>query len=194
MRYLRLLVVALVVIAGPVLAGPLDDGMAAYGRQDYATAASLLLPLAVNGEAFPQYMLGVMFDEGKFLPKDPQRALSWYRKAAEQDVPVAMAQFKLGNMYADGRGVRKDDRQAVSWFRKAAEQGYAQAQLSLGLVYAKGEGLPKDDQQAYFWWLLASVGSNAYAVKNRDIVEKILTPQQRAAAQADARNWKPTKQ
>lgn len=58
----------------------------------------------------------------------------------------------------------------------------------------KGTSVPKDDQQAYFWYLLASVDGDKDSSKNRDIVEAKLTPQQRATAQAQARDWKPRKQ
>jgi uncharacterized protein len=80
---------------------------------------------------------------------------------------------------------------ALRLFRPLATKGDAVAQFSLGLVYDKGQGVPQDDRQAYFWLLLASVGGNAAVVSNRDLMEKRLTPTQRAAAQADARNWKP---
>ncbi len=94
-------------------------------------------------------------------------------------------------MYADGRGVPKDDQQAVAWFRKAAEQGHAGAQLNLGVMYYNGQGVPKDEQMAYFWWLLASAQGHQNAAERRDIVERRLSSEQRAAAQASARNWQP---
>ena len=95
-------------------------------------------------------------------------------------------------MYRNGRGVPKDDQQAVAWYRKAAEQVYGSAQNNMGVVYALGEGVPKDRQMTYFWWLLASAQGNQRAVKNRDLVERSLSLGQRAAAQTDARDWKPT--
>jgi len=94
-------------------------------------------------------------------------------------------------MYDDGRGVPKDEQQAVVWYRKAAEQGDALAQNNLGVMYYNGQGVPKDEQSAYFWSLLASAQGNQNAVKTRDIVERRLSPEQRAAAQASARNWQP---
>ena len=103
----------------------------------------------------------------------------------------ADAQLFLGLVYVNGEGVPKDDQQALHWLRKSADQGNASAQYNLGVMYRNGRGVPKDDQQAYFWWLLASVSGHAEAVKHRDLVETRLTPQQRAAAQADARTWKP---
>jgi len=58
------------------------------------------------------------------------------------------------------------------------------------MYYIGGEGVPKDDQSAYFWWLLANAQGDQDAAKWRDLVKLDLSPAQRAAAQADARNWK----
>ena len=60
-------------------------------------------------------------------------------------------------------------------------------------MYAKGRGVPKDEQIAYFWYLLASAQGNQDAAKIRDSKERSLSPEQRAAAQASARNWKPSR-
>ena len=173
-------------IPGP---GTFADGLTAYDRGDYSRAFSVFLSLAAGGNANAQYNVGVMYDKGLGVSKDERPAMFWYRKAAEQG--RADAQFNLGLMYDMGRGVPKDDQQAMSWYRKAAEQGRADAQFNLGLMYDMGRGVPKDDQLAYFWWLLASVRGDADAVKARDRIESRITPEQRAAAQAKARDWKP---
>jgi len=122
---------------------------------------------------------------------DKQQARARRHKAAEQG--DALAQNLLGVMYVSGQGELKDEQQAVAWFRKAAEQGYADAQFNLGLLYASGQGVPKDGQTAYFWSLLASAQGHQDAAKFRDSEEQYLSPTQRAAAQADARTWKPKK-
>jgi len=127
--------------------------------------------------------------EAAYERKDYRTAFSGFKKLAEQG--HAGAQNNLGFMYADGQGVPKDEQQEVEWYRKAAEQGVAGAQYNLGFMYYKGEGVPKDEQLAYFWWLLASAQGYQRAVKNRDIAERRLSPEQRAAGQAAARNWKP---
>jgi hypothetical protein len=59
-------------------------------------------------------------------------------------------------------------------------------------MYEKGQGVQKDAAQAYFWWLLASAREVPDAARNRDRVEKLLTPAQRAQAQTAAKQWKPT--
>lgn len=40
--------------------------------------------LAKQGNADAQYKLGVMYSEGKGIPKDDSKAVYWYRKAAKQ--------------------------------------------------------------------------------------------------------------
>jgi TPR repeat protein len=67
-----------------------------------------------------------MYANGRGVPQDNKAAVSWYRKAAEQD--HADAQFHLGVVYASGLCVAQDLVVAVSWYRKAAEQGHADAQ------------------------------------------------------------------
>ena len=42
-------------------AGPYQDALAAYGRGDYATALSLLRPLAAQGNAWAQFNLGAIY-------------------------------------------------------------------------------------------------------------------------------------
>jgi hypothetical protein len=151
---------------------------------------SLLLALALTTGAWvPVQAQTFVQSLAAYERQDYRTAFAGFKKlAAQGDV---YAQFNLGNMYANGQGVPKDEQQAVVWFRKAAEQGNAMAQFNLGLMYDNGQGAPKDEQSAYFWWLLASARGNQSAVNNRDIVERRLSPAQRAAAQAAARNWQP---
>jgi TPR repeat protein len=144
---------------------------------------------AQQGLSEAQFRLGVMHAEGRGVPRDDVQAVHWWRRAAEQG--HANAQFNLGVRHMDGRTVPRDDAQAVRWFRLAAEQGDASAQTVLGAMHALGRGVPRDEQQAYFWWLLAAARGNAHAAKERDRIEARLTAQQRAAAQAQAREWRP---
>jgi TPR repeat protein len=184
-------VIALVT-AGFVHADTFEDAVAAAQKGDYTTAERGFRAFALKGDAVAQYYLGMMYDNGHGVPQDYQQAALWYRKAADQG--YARAQYYLGNMYNNGQGVPQDYQQAVFWCRKAADQGYTRAQNYLGNMYGNGQGVPQDYQQAYFWLLLASVSGDAGSIKFRDIVDAELTPQQRAAAQAQVRDWKPRKQ
>ena len=106
-------------------AAPLDDGVAAYRQEDYARALRLIRPLAQDGNASAQALLGLMYALGQGVQQDYAAALGWYRKAADQG--LASAQCDLGTMYERGLGVNQDYAAALTWYRKAAEQGYADA-------------------------------------------------------------------
>jgi len=84
---LRHSVTAIILLLGfatSVAAGPLEDADAAVKRRDYATAVRLIGPLAEQGDASAQYMLGVFYDNGLGVPQDRVRAHMWLNLAARQ--------------------------------------------------------------------------------------------------------------
>jgi len=90
-------------------------------------------------------------------------------------------------MYDKGLGVPQDYKTAVKWYRFAAKQGDANAQFNLGVMYGMGMGVTKDYVYALMWWNIAASSGNKDAVKNRDIVAKVMTPTQLEKAQDLAR-------
>ena len=90
-------------LVGTAVAGPFEDAVSAYDRGDYATAIRLLRPLAERGDAEAQNNLGVMYDNGRGVPRDDTEAAKWFRKAADQG--IADAQYNIGVMYFNGREV-----------------------------------------------------------------------------------------
>ena len=193
----RTLLLALVVALSTIgsgMAGPFEDGVAAYRREDYATALRLWKPLAEQGDADAQFNLGTMYANGQGVPQDYAEAVRWYRKAAEQG--HADAQNNLGVMYRNGRGVPQDYAEAVRWYRKAAEQGYAGAQFNLGLMYDNGQGVPQSYVLAHVWLNLSASRqtdpeNRERTAKARDRVAAKMTPAQITEAQRRAREWKP---
>ena len=61
---------------------PFEAATAAYYRKDYATAVSLLRPLAAQGHARAQFNLGLMYDNGQGVAQDYVRAHMWYNLGA----------------------------------------------------------------------------------------------------------------
>jgi len=114
-------VVALtLMLSGEVVAEPLGDALDAYDAGDYATALRLLRPLAEDGDARAQNILGIMYEDGRGVQQDHARAAQWYRSAADQR--FAEAQANLGTTYLYGIGVPHDYVEAALWFRLAAVQ------------------------------------------------------------------------
>jgi hypothetical protein len=177
-------------------AGSSDAAYAAYRHGRYASALRLARPLATDGDARAQSLLGLLYYRGQGVRQDQSEAVKWFRQAADQDDVVA--QFHLGVMLAKGQGVPQDDVEAANWFRRAADLGDAQAQYNLGLYYAKGEAGEPDNVSAHMWFNLAAThfppsdtDDRTAAVRNRDLVAEKMTPAQIAQAQRRAREWRP---
>ena len=118
--------------------------------------------------------------------------MKWFRKAANQG--NAHAQYNLGVMYNNGKGVTQDYKEAIKWHRKAANQGYVHAQNNLGTMYGNGQGVTQDYVLAHMWWNLAASQGDKTALRNRNIVEKRMTPSQVEKAQELARKFRVKKQ
>jgi TPR repeat protein len=136
---------------------------------------------AEQGDDSAQYTLGKRYSSGEGVEKDEAEAAMWYRKAAEQGNEQAWS--TLGHCYLRGKGVRKSTSEAAKWLRKAAEEGDSFSQLSLGTLYQSGDGIPKNDLEAYKWYLLAAAKGLQTAKENATLLERNLTPEQRAEAQ-----------
>jgi len=99
-------------------------------REDFDTALREWMPLAKSGDERAQYNIGLMYEHGRGVPKDPHRAFKWYQRAAERG--AVPAQHNLGTMYAAGVAVKKDLVQAYKWFHIAAVAGFGLAVDALG--------------------------------------------------------------
>lgn len=165
----------------------LQAGIDAYVSGNYPVALTECTSLAEKGNAEAQYILGIMYVEGKAVPQDYKVAMSWYRKAADQG--HAGAQTSLGAMSGRGLGVPMDYQTAMSWYLKAAEQGDAMAQNNLGLMYMNGQGVPADLVQAHMWFSLAAAAGSEDAKVNRKQAEELMTPGEIENAEKLARNW-----
>lgn len=105
----------------PAGAPPAADAGATPAVPDLDT----LLELANQGHPIAQFNLGVKYDFGQGVDKDPVQAVRWYRLAAAQG--HGGAQYNLGGMYFEGVGVQRDLVRATMWFTLSAEAGVAGA-------------------------------------------------------------------
>jgi uncharacterized protein len=185
---LRLTMIFLLCWVGEPWAG-YEEGEEAYLREDFATALTEWRPLAEEGNAEAQNMLGYMYRYGQGVPQDFEQARQWYRRAG--DFGNARAQNNLGAMYRQGLGVPQDYQEAFRWFLRAAEQGSGGAQNHVGLMYYKGEGVQQDLVQAYMWAYLAAQQGLDPSIQALDLLSQEMTPAQINEATDLARTWKP---
>lgn len=154
----------LLAFACPLHAQTLAEAKAEIDAGNYAQAAQIYRALAAEGDAKAQYNLGLMYDSGDGVARDPQQALHWYRQAAGQG--LSEAQYTLGVIYFRSDVVPVDYAEAVKWYRRAAEQGHAKSQLNLGLIYFGGAVVPQDYAEAIRWYERAAAQDNAEAQYN----------------------------
>ena len=122
-RFVRTIAAAAILAvaaASSASAGALQDGIAAYQRQDYFKAALLLRPFAEAGNAQAQTYLGFMYEYGRGVPQNYVEAAIWYCLAADQG--HAHAQYLVGLLYDKGHGVGRDYVEAYKWLSLAAAQ------------------------------------------------------------------------
>ena len=179
------LLLGLSIISSSSWSADFGKGIAAYNSGDFATALREFTPLAEQGDAFVQNILGVMYYNGEGVLQDYKTAVKWYTLAAEQG--DASARFNLGSTYENGTGVLQDYKTAVKWYTLAAEQGNAGAQNNLALMYGMGNGVLKDDVYAHMWWNISASNGDKAAARNRDKVAKKMTSSQLEKAQDLAR-------
>jgi TPR repeat protein len=100
---------------------------------------------AETGDANAMLDLGMVYDAGGVVARDPIEAVKWYRKSA--DAGVVRAMTILGDDYLFGRRT-PDYTEAVRWFRKAADAGDQYAMVRLGDIYRDGQGVTQDGAEA----------------------------------------------
>lgn len=168
-----------------------DAGIAAYKKNEFATALRELSPDAESGDAKAQYYLGLLHVHGHGVPKDPATGAQWFMKAAEQGNPKA--QFDLGHLYRRGAGVPQDDLKAVAWWQKAADKGNTFAQSSLAGMYLDGNGVGRDLIQAYKWTVLAEPRRPKHRIEWNSFyarrIAKMMKPAELAKAQKLVKQW-----
>ena len=108
--------------------------------------------LAEQGNPEAQYHIGMMYNNGMGVAKNPQDAMKWFEQSAQAG--DALAAYKLGCYYAGQFDVVKMDfEKALRYKMVAAKAGYALAQLDVAqLLWEKDNGQnPQNLHEAINW-------------------------------------------
>ncbi|KAI8886566.1 HCP-like protein [Backusella circina FSU 941] len=98
---------------------------------DYKSAESWYSTGANNDDSRAQYRLGLMYEEGKGVEKNLEKALSYYLQAHKNG--NSNATYSLAQIYLNGNGVNQDLTKAFFLFTEASEMGHIQAHKALKL-------------------------------------------------------------
>lgn len=97
-----------------------------------------LTKCAEKGNATADYVLGVLYDQGKQVEADKNLAVKYLTAATELNNPQAASY--LGDMYFEGRGVAKDLDKAVECYKVAGQLITEAAAKHLAACYENGYG------------------------------------------------------
>ena len=95
-----------------------DAAEAAYEKGRYKATLRLARPLADQGDARAQALMGLLYVNGRGVLRDDREAMKWFRSAAEQGDSIA--QLYVGLMFAEGKTVPQDYSEAARWYQIAA--------------------------------------------------------------------------
>ena len=155
------LIVALGLLGSSIAQAGLREGEAAFAQRDWRTAVRELKPLADQGNARAQFLMGgvARFNQ-EAGREDPTEAINWYRKAAAQGLPEA--QRELAFVLLNTKPPQTAE--AVSLYSAAAQGGDAELQFQLGSLYDRGMGVRPDIAQRQAWWGKAAAQGYAPAL------------------------------
>jgi hypothetical protein len=119
--------------------GKRDDKDNVLIQPNPKSALDLYRLAAQNNLAEAFYNVGVYYETGTVVDKDPAKAFAFLMKASTAGIPQAMN--RLAGLYANGTGVTQDVVAAKGWYERAAEMNYAPAQIALGIIYEQGAGV-----------------------------------------------------
>ena len=189
MRYLWLPVLLIALVVAPVPSrADFTAGLKAYDAGDFKTAMKEWLPLAQAGDAEAQFRVGRLYDVGEGVPRNAEKAISWYQKSAEQK--NLNAAFNLGSIFYEGTLVKKNYAKAYKYWRLAAETGDPVSQSNLGLLLVSGKGIKRDFAEAYKWFFLASGAGNLKAKEAVDYFKKVVPESEIEAGRRRALEWR----
>ena len=172
----------------------LKMGNIAFSGRDFEKAYALFEKAAKMGNYTAQYNLGLMYEKGNGVKKDPVKAFEFYKKAGEQGYEPA--QYVLGRLFLKGDGTPQNFSAAVKWYKLAADQGDEKAQMDLADLYAntKIRGLPFNPVGAHLYYNIVSAYSKPplrdRAAALRDEMTVKMKPEDIQQAQSAAQRWK----
>ncbi len=118
---------------------PRDDKENILIQPNPKSALDLYRLAAQNNLAEAFYNVGVYYETGTVVDKDPAKAFTFLMKAATAN--IAQAMNRVAGLYANGTGVAQDLVAAAGWYQRAADMGFAPAQIALGILYEQGAGV-----------------------------------------------------
>lgn len=142
---------------GVLIVGPASSGTPAEIDVPKVDAAQLTYDAAVE-----LLVRGMRYQEGRFVPKDEEKAKECWAKAREGFL-ASGAGYNIQICTDSGRRLRNaplsDQRGAFGCFLRAAQFGGYEAPYLVAEMYEQGVGCEQSEVDAYAWFNVAAAGN-----------------------------------
>ncbi len=109
-----------------------------------------------RNNSWAQNSLGLAYEKGEGVQKNPKLAFSWFEKAAKNG--YVYAYYNLARHYEQGLSVAADKQKALYWYEKASSAHHSYSCLILGEWYLKGKNVEKNLYKAAAYFKDAAFG------------------------------------
>ena len=141
------------------------------------------------GEVEAERNLAQMYEEGRGAEKDLEKALQWYRTAADEHDDT-VSQRNLGRMFEHGIGTEENPSEAFGWYQKAADKGDPVSQRNIARLYETGKGVETNLFEALSWYRKAAEQKDPEAQRNlARMYENVLGTENSEKNIAEAVKW-----
>ena len=137
-------------------------------------AAAEFLKCADMGHPRCESAIGLMYDQGRGVPKDMVKAVYYVTRAAAGG--NRGAQYQIGVWFEDGDIFTRDAASAWSWYMKSAQQGMPQAERRVGLAYEIGDLVEHNRDQAIAWLMKAAAQGDGISGEIARLLKSPNTP------------------
>ncbi len=155
-------------------------GVQKWRAGDWAGAIAEWQTPAARGDADAMFNMGQAYRLGRGVPQNNQTALEYYRRASEKGHVAATANLGI-TLFQEGRRT-----EAMTYLRSAADKGDLRASFVMGIATFNGDGAARNPVLGYAYMLRAREGSMQQADQQAARMATLLSPSERARAEAAA--------
>ncbi len=152
------LLCGLMILSATASAGnSLEEGLAAYERQEYEQAFQTLKPLAEDGNPEAQHIMGLMCTLGTGVSQDYNEATRWFTLSATKGnlrAEDALAALAISEFLKNGQAT-EGKQEKIKWVISSAQRGNPESMNMLGVLYMLGNGVPLTTIEAEKWFCRA---------------------------------------
>jgi hypothetical protein len=162
-----------------------------WGMKCDAQKGLELLEAAADRRFAPaEYLLGVMAENGRALPRSLEDAAAFYERAARGGHVLAMR--RLAEFLVWGTGVEPDIEAAIDWLKTAGHQGDVDCAVNLGLIHRDGAsfGLESSPAEAFYWFSIAAQLGDARSLELKRSIAQDLDFEELDEANHAAKAWR----